>query len=266
MSLTLGTGPLNRRRSGTFNFDIDGNSPQHVIYIEDVPQRVRAVFNGETVVDTRRAKVLYESNIPGQWYIPAEDVRADLLTPTETSTHCPFKGDASYWTLTVGDRTETDVVWGYPSPLPGVAVHRGHARLSISIGWMPGSRRTSRSSATRATRTTAATSRRASDRVVVRIGGEAGQIVAETDKPVKLFETSLAPRWYVPADAVRQEVLTRSDTTTVCPYKGVASYYSVAGVKDAAWVYEEPFADLGAIAGMLSFAGEGVEVSIEPAA
>ena len=56
MSLTLGTGPLNRRRPGTFNFDIDASSPQHIIYIEDVPQRIRAVFNGETVVDTRAAR------------------------------------------------------------------------------------------------------------------------------------------------------------------------------------------------------------------
>jgi uncharacterized protein (DUF427 family) len=265
MSLTLGTGPLNRRRSGTFNFDIDGNSPQHVIYVEDVPQRVRAVFDGQTVVDTRRAKVLYESNIPGQWYIPAEDVRADLLTPTETSTHCPFKGDASYWTLTVGDRTETDVVWGYPSPLPGVASIEGMQAFYFDRmdAWFEEDEQVFGHPRDPYHRCDV---RRASDRVVVRIGGEAGQIVAETDKPVKLFETSLAPRWYVPADAVRQEVLTRSDTTTVCPYKGVASYYSVAGVKDAAWVYEEPFADLHAIAGMLSFAGEGVEVSIEPAA
>jgi uncharacterized protein (DUF427 family) len=108
--------------------------------------------------------------------------------------------------------------------------------------------------------------RRSSDRVVVRVGGEAGEIVAETDKPVKVFETSLAPRWYVPLDAVRPAALTRSDTTTVCPYKGVASYYTVAGVADAAWVYEEPFADLSSMAGMLSFAGEGVVVSVEPAA
>src|SRR4051794_29634648 len=109
MSLTLGSGPFNRRRAGSFNFDIDASAPAHVLYLEPVPQRVRAVFAGETVVDTRAAKVLYESNIPGQWYIPAQDIREDLLRPTATSTHCPFKGDASYWTLTVGERTEPDV-------------------------------------------------------------------------------------------------------------------------------------------------------------
>jgi uncharacterized protein (DUF427 family) len=104
--------------------------------------------------------------------------------------------------------------------------------------------------------------RRSSDRVTVRVGGT---VVAETDKPVKLFETSLAPRWYIPLDGVRPEALTRSETTTVCPYKGVASYYTVAGAADAAWVYEEPFSDLTAIRGLLSFAGDGVEVVVEPA-
>ena len=262
MSLTLGSGPLNRRRRGTFNFDIDASSPQHVIYIEDVAQRVRAVFNGETVIDTRGAKVLYESNIQGQWYIPAADVRADLLTPTQTSTHCPFKGDASYWTLTVGDRTEADVCWGYPAPLEGVAAIAGMRAFYFDRmdAWFEEDEQVFGHPRDPYHRVDA---RRSSDRVTVRVGGV---VIAETDKPVKVFETSLPPRWYVPLDAVRPEVLARSETTTVCSYKGVASYYSVAGVADAAWVYEEPFADLSSIAGLLSFAGEGVEVCVEPAA
>src|SRR5665213_2012068 len=125
MSLTLGTGPLTRKRAGTFNFDIDAASPAHVIYIDGVPQRVRAVFAGETVVDTRAAKVLYESNIPGQWYVPAADVRADLLVPSDTTSYCPFKGDATYWSLVVGERIEKDVCWSYPEPLGGVAAIEG---------------------------------------------------------------------------------------------------------------------------------------------
>jgi uncharacterized protein (DUF427 family) len=262
MSLTLGSGPLNRRRRGTFNFDIDASSPQHIIYIEAVPQRVRAVFNGETVVDTRGAKVLYESNIPGQWYIPEADVRSDLLTPTATSTRCPFKGDASYWTLTVGDRSEPDVCWGYPTPLEGVAEIAGMRAFYLDRmdAWYEEDEQVFGHPRDPYHRCDA---RRSSDRVTVRIGGE---IVAETDKPVKVFETSLPPRWYVPLDAVRAGVLTPSDTTTVCAYKGMASYYTVAGVADAAWVYEEPFADMAPIAGMLSFAGEGVDVTVEPAA
>jgi uncharacterized protein (DUF427 family) len=262
MSLTLGTGPLTRRRPGTFNFDIDANSPQHIIYIEDVPQRIRAVFNGETIVDTRRAKVLYESNIPGQWYIPAEDVRADLLTPTETSTHCPFKGDASYWTLTVGDRTETDVVWSYLTPIDGVAAVEGMQAFYFGKmdAWYEEDDAVFGHPRDPYHRVD---THRTHDRVTVRAGG---QLVAETDRPVKVFETSIAPRWYIPAEDVVPGVLGTSSKTTVCAYKGTASYHSVAGVADAAWVYEKPLDEVDAIAGLVSFEGEGIDVTVEPGA
>ena len=93
---------------------------------------------------------------------------------------------------------------------------------------------------------------RSHDRVTVRVNGE---VVAETSRPVKVFETSLPPRWYIPVEDVRSDVLGPSETSTVCAYKGGASYHSVAGVADAAWVYEKPFSDVDAIAGLLSFAG-----------
>lgn len=260
MSLTLGTGPLTRRRPGTFNFDIDASSPQHIIYIEDVPQRIRGVFNGETVVDTRRAKVLYESNIPGQWYVPAEDVRSDLLTATDTSTHCPFKGDASYWTLTVGDRTEKDMVWAYPTPIEGVAAVKGmqafyFGKMDV---WLEEDDEVFGHPRDPYHRVD---THRSHDHVTVRVNGE---VVAETSRPVKVFETSLPPRWYVPVDDVRAVALGPSETSTVCAYKGTATYHSVAGVADAAWSYDKPFPDVDAIAGFLSFAGEGVEVTVEP--
>jgi uncharacterized protein (DUF427 family) len=258
MSLTLGTGPLKRGRAGSFNFDIDAASPPHIIYIEDVPQRLRAVFNGETVLDTRRAKVLYESNIPGQWYVPAEDVRSDLLTPTETSTHCPFKGDASYWTLTVGDRTETDVVWAYPQSLGVIAVIKGMQAFYFGRmdAWLEEDEPVFGNARDPYHRVDA---RRTSDHVTVTVNGE---IVAESSRAVKVFETSIAPRWYVPIDDVKPEVLTASATSTVCAYKGTASYFAVAGVADAAWSFQLPFPDLNAIAGLLSFDGAGVEVSV----
>jgi uncharacterized protein (DUF427 family) len=261
MSLTLGSGPLAAGRAGVFNFDIDAASPKHTIYIEAVPQRVRAVFNGETVIDTRQAKVLYESNIRGQWYVPAADVRADLLTPTNTSTHCPFKGDASYWTLTVGDRTLRDVMWSYEHPLPGSAAIAGMRAVYFDKmdAWYEEEERVFAHPRDPYHRVDA---RRSTDHVTVRIGGK---VVAETTRPVKVFETSLAPRWYLPAADVRAD-LTPSDTTTRCAYKGTASYYDVAGVSDAAWSYQEPLPGVEAIAGLLSFDGEGVEVSVEPGA
>jgi len=101
-------------------------SAPHTITIEPTPNRVRVAFAGETVVDTDRALVLREGGLSPVFYFPPDAVRADLLTPTELHTRCPFKGEASYWTLTVGDRRADCVVWGYPDPLPGVEEIRDH--------------------------------------------------------------------------------------------------------------------------------------------
>jgi uncharacterized protein (DUF427 family) len=261
MSLTLGTGPLTRRRTGTFNFDIDSASPAHTLYLDDVPQRVRAVFNGETVVDTRGAKVLFESNIAGQWYLPEADVRDDLLVPTETTTHCPFKGDAIYWTLSVGDRTETDVCWSYPEPLDAMPGLKGLRAFYFGRmdAWFEEDEEVFAHPRDPYHRCDA---RRSSDRVTVRVGDA---VVAQTNQPVALFETSLPPRWYISPADVQDGVLAAAELTTVCPYKGTASYRSVAGVENAAWVYEQPFAEVAAIAGWVSFDPERVDVSVEPA-
>ena len=67
-------------------------------------------------IDSRRARVLYETSLPARYYLPAEDVRTDLLEPSETRTRCAYKGEASYWHARVGDRVEDDLVWSYAEP------------------------------------------------------------------------------------------------------------------------------------------------------
>lgn len=90
----------------------------HKIDVEQATRHVRVEIDGVTVADSRRPRILSETGAPPRYYLPAEDVRTELLTPTDTSTHCPFKGDASYWSVRVGDRTYPDLVWSYPDPLP----------------------------------------------------------------------------------------------------------------------------------------------------
>jgi uncharacterized protein (DUF427 family) len=262
VSLTLGSGPFARRRTGTFNFDIAAAAPAHVIYLDDVPQRLRATLAGETVLDTRRAKVLYESNIPPVWYVPLDDVRPDLLTPADNKSYCQFKGDATYWTLRVGDRVEENVGWSYPTPLPGAPVLTGYVAFYVDRldAWFEEDDEVFGHARDRFHRVDV---RRSSDHVVVRVGGE---VVAETSRPVKLFETSLPTRWYVPRADVRPEALVASDTQTVCPYKGATSYHSLrAGevvVPDGAWYLPEPRDEALLLAGHVCFDGEGVEMTV----
>src|SRR4051812_33354828 len=98
MSLTFGSRPLPAPPPPS-NYSIDG--PAHRLHFEPHPRRLRAVFAGQTVLDTVRGHLLHESNLLPVLYVPVEDLDADALEPTDHSTHCPFKGDASYWSLRV---------------------------------------------------------------------------------------------------------------------------------------------------------------------
>ena len=78
---------------------------------------MRVVLGGETVADSRRAKLLHEAGLLPVYYFPIEDVRMELLKESDHTTHCPFKGDASYWSVRAGDRVAENAVWGYPEPI-----------------------------------------------------------------------------------------------------------------------------------------------------
>ena len=100
--------------------------PSNRLLFEAFPRRVRAVLGSQTVLDSNRAKLLHESAHLPQLYVPREDVRDDLLEATDHTTHCPFKGDASYWSVRAGDRVAENAVWGYPEPLEESALSLIH--------------------------------------------------------------------------------------------------------------------------------------------
>src|SRR5215212_10143847 len=100
MSVTVGTGPFGPRPGGVFNFDLPRT--RGLIWFEDSPRRMRARLGGETVVDSRHAKLLHEQGHLPVYYFPAEEVRMDLLAPSAKHTTCPYKGEASYWSVRAG--------------------------------------------------------------------------------------------------------------------------------------------------------------------
>ncbi|KNE81889.1 MULTISPECIES: DUF427 domain-containing protein [Streptomyces] len=97
-------------------------TPGHRITIEQGTEHVRVTHAGQVLAESRRPLLLRETGCPVRYYLPPEDVRTDLLTPSDTSTHCPFKGDASYWSRP----DAPDLVWAYPDPKPEVARIKDH--------------------------------------------------------------------------------------------------------------------------------------------
>ena len=100
--------------------------PDHPITIEPNAARVIVRVGDRVVADTTAALNLRESTYPAVPYIPLADVDQEVLRPTDTSTYCPYKGDAAYYSLTLPDGELADVVWTYPQPYPAVAEIAGH--------------------------------------------------------------------------------------------------------------------------------------------
>ena len=94
--------------------------PHHPITIASNPRRVRVTFNGRVVAETRRALTLREASYPAVQYIPRADIDMTLLERTAHASHCPYKGDASYFSLTVDGRVSENAAWSYEAPYPAM--------------------------------------------------------------------------------------------------------------------------------------------------
>jgi uncharacterized protein (DUF427 family) len=251
MSLTRNPGPLSGQPGEAVNYRIEG--PAHRLFMQPFPRRVRAVFGGETVVDTTHAVLLHETGLLPMLYFPERDVRPELLQATEHHTYCPFKGTASYWTVRVGDRVAENAVWAYPEPNPESSWLKGYQGFywSAMDEWYDEDERVEGHIRDPYHRVDV---RRSSRHVRVLAGD---QVIAESKRPLLLSETSFPNRFYFPPEDVRQDLLTATETHTVCPYKGTASYWTVQAdgkeLTDAVWSYPQAEGDAVNISGYLSF-------------
>jgi uncharacterized protein (DUF427 family) len=221
VSLTIGTGPFGTQPAGRFNFE---PPPEGASYLEAFPRWVRARLDGQTVVDSRRARLLHEhGRLPVLWF-PEDDVRTELL-PEEAVGRRPDGLVSVDWQAADEWLEEDDVRIGH--------VRDPYHRIDV----LPTSRH-----------------------VKVTIGG---QVVAESERTKVLFETGLPNRWYFPEEDVRMELLEPTDRDTICAYKGHASYWSVGDEDDVAWTYRHPFHEVAEIKDHLAFFNERVEIEVD---
>ena len=191
MSLTRGSGPLGGG-PGQSNYTFD--SPQHRILFEPDARRLRAYVGDTLVFDTRGAHLLHETGIKPVVYVPLADLDESLMRRTATSTHCPFKGDASYWSLHVGEAVREDAVWAYEEPIASAPWLRGFAALYPSRvdRWLVEDEPMTGGLRDPYHRVDVHTSSRPV-RVVA-----AGEEIAYSAHPTLVFETSMPPRAYLP--------------------------------------------------------------------
>jgi uncharacterized protein (DUF427 family) len=238
-----------------------GSNP---VRIEPNHRRLRLLVDGVVIADTIESIYLFETGHLPVYYLPKNDIRFDLLEHTERSTHCPYKGDAEYWSIVVGDRRVDDAVWSYPSPLPEAPDLSAYAAFYWNKvdNWFEEDEEVFVHARDPYKRVDALTSSR---HVEVRVNGET---VADTTHPTLLFETGLPTRYYIPKIDVRMDLLRSSTLTTACPYKGTANYFSVAipdmdVVENIAWVYRIPLPQVPTIQNMLCFFNERVDIVVD---
>lgn len=231
-----------------------------VDHVEPVPRRIRATLGGRVVLDTTRALYVWEWPPYPQYYIPLDDIDTDLLVDEGAEEQLP-RGTARLHGLRVGQLSRSAAGWLYTSsPIEGLA---GTVRFDWRAldSWFEEDEEVFVHPRDPYHRVDILESSR---HVRVSVNGE---VVAETDRPRILFETGLPPRYYITPEDVREDVLIKSEKNTQCPYKGVASYYSVeAGgrhVEDLVWYYPEPISEAAKIKGHLSFFNEKVDLEVD---
>lgn len=226
---------------------------------EPSPRRVRAVFKDVTIADSHRVMLLQEAGRLPVFYFPLDDVRQDLLEATEHHTSSPLKGEASYWSVRAGDRVAENAAWNYPHPPAHGPAVAGYVAFywRLMDAWYE---EDEQAFAHARDPYKLVDTRRSSRRVRVVLGGET---IADTHRPLLLFETGLPVRYYIPEQDIRMDLLEPTAGASQCAYKGQASYWSARigdrTYKDIAWTYREPLALVAPIANLVSFYDERVD-------
>jgi uncharacterized protein (DUF427 family) len=234
----------------------------HATRVEPSPRWVRVKFGGEYIADSRRALLLIQYPPAGlpTYLFPQADVRMDLLVPAALDGQ---NGDKAYWTVRAGERAAENAAWTQIDPPPDLADVKDHITFTWDAmdGWYEEDEEVFVHARDPHKRVDVLASSR-HVRIVI-----AGETIAETHRPHLLFETSLPTRYYIPREDVRMELLEPTELKTRCPYKGIASYWSVRVgdhvAKNGVWSYQDPIPECAKIKDRLCFYNERVDLYLD---
>ena len=225
---------------------------------EPSPRWVRVQFNGQYVADSTKTILVWPQGHMITYYFPLEDVKMDWLEPGRVG-----NDGKQYYDVRVGDRVAEAAAWSYPEAVPGQEALEGYITFKWNKmdHWYEEDEEVfvhPRDPYHRVD--TVASSRHI--KVVID-----GVTVADTKRPYLLFETGMPVRYYIRQEDVRMEFLEPARGSTVCPYKGTASYWSIKiddkVYRNYVWGYMDPFPESPKIEGLLSFFNEKMEIYVD---
>jgi uncharacterized protein (DUF427 family) len=222
---------------------------------EPTPKRVRAQLDGVTIADSRAAILVWERRRAVPVYaFPRDDVRRDLLSDSEHPIPDAHGGDATFWDVRAGGEAAENAAWRYADP--DLADH-------VALSWEAMDRWLEEDEEVFGHPRDPwhrVDGRRGSRHVQVALDGD---VLADSRRPTIVFETGLPTRYYLPREDVAMERLRATDTTTICAYKGFASYWSAGAEENVAWTYAEPLPDAPDIAGLVCFFNERTDMTVD---
>jgi uncharacterized protein (DUF427 family) len=257
MGLSWQQGPLSPVAIGRFL--VPEPLPKRLLYGEPLRRRMRVRFGGNWIADSENVLLLFEPRRYPMAYFPEADISPEGLQRTDHTTRHQDLGLTAWYTVRAGEQSAPRGAWqhielpAYASELQGRVAFAwpameafyeederilGHAADSyhrIDI------RQTSR-------------------RLEVRHGD---RIVAATKRPVVLYESGFAPRWYILRADIDQSALTPVEFQTFCPYKGLCSYYDIGDAHQAAWSYREAYTEVNRVNDLVSFEPDIVSVQLD---
>jgi uncharacterized protein (DUF427 family) len=257
MGLSWQQGPLASGSIGRFL--VPEPLPKRLLYAEPLRRRMRVKFGGAWIADSEDVVLLHE---PGRYpvaYFPLDDVTDDVLDPAGYVTQHQDLGTTSWYVVRAGDQSKNRAAWQH-TELPR---HASDLAGRVAFAWRAMDafyEEDDRIVGHAADSYHRIDIRHTSRHLVVRHGE---RVVADTSRPLALYESGFAPRWYVPRADVDESALTAVEFQTFCPYKGVCSYYDIEDAHRAAWSYQDAWPEVGRVAGFISFEPDAVEVSLD---
>lgn len=233
--------------------------PHRLLFAEPLRRRMRVQFAGEWIADSEDVLLLHE---PGHYpvaFFALEDVRSGVLVSENRTTQHRELGDTDWFTVVAGDRRAARSAWRYTrSP-----DHARELRDRVAFAWRAMDafyEEDERIVGHAADPYHRIDIRQSSRHLLVTDGA---RIIADTTRPVALYESGFAPRWYVPREDIEKDTLTPAKGQTFCPYKGLASYYDIGERAGAAWSYPQAWPEAACVANLVSFEPDKVEVVLD---
>lgn len=257
MGLSWQQGPLGRRPIG--HFLTPEPLPERLLFAEPLRRRMRVRFADTWIADSEDIVLLDE---PGHYpvaYFPRRDIQSGTLVEEGRTTRHRDLGDTAWYGVRVGDHTVRRAAWQH-TDLPA---HAADLLDRVAFAWRSMDafyEEDERILGHAADPYHRIDIRQTSRHLLVRHGSST---VADTARPLVLYESGFAPRWYIPPGDIAPGVLTPTATQSFCPYKGVASYYTIGGQPDAAWSYPSALPEVTRIAGLVSFEPDKTDVEID---